>query len=103
MPIALWGSQMISALLAVICLVPFISSQEAPASDVAVQLNTIHRAYLKGPDIAGLVELDGNIRNLIHQPWNRTGQSIDGKIFQPQWDGTSAPTEPTFSLSGESV
>jgi hypothetical protein len=76
---------MISALLAAICLVPFISSQGSPASDVAAQLNAIHRAYLKSPDIAGLVELDRKMRKLVHEPWKRAGQSIDGKIFQPQW------------------
>jgi len=76
---------MISAFLGLICLVSLTSCQEAPAADVAVELNAIHRAYLKGPDITGLVELDRKIRSLVHEPWKRIGQSIDGKIFQPQW------------------
>ncbi len=76
---------MISALLVAMCLVPPISSQDASASDVAAQLDAIHRDYLRGPDIAGLVELDGKIRNLVHEPWRRAGQTIDGKLFQPAW------------------
>jgi hypothetical protein len=74
-----------SALLAVICIVPFIAPQDAPAWNLAGQLDAIHREYLNGPNIAGLVALDGKIRKLLHEPWKRAGQSIDGKHFQPAW------------------
>lgn len=85
MPIALGDFQMISALLAAICLVPSMPSQGASSAGVAAQIDAIHRAYLKGPDVAGLVELDRKLRNLIHEPWKRAGQSLDGKVYQSQW------------------
>jgi len=88
-----------AALLVVIYVVPFIAPQAAPALDLVGQLDAIHRQYLAGPDIGGLVALDGRIRRLLHEPWKRAGRSIDGNNFRPawsaipssstHWDGTS--------------
>jgi hypothetical protein len=70
---------------AFLCLIPFISFQAGAVSDISAQLNAIQQEYLEGPDVAGLVTLDGKMRTLLHEPWRRSGQSIDGKLFQPGW------------------
>jgi len=52
---------------------------------VREQLDDIHREYLRGPDVAGLVVLHGKIRELIDEPWKRDRKSIDLPNPNPLW------------------
>ncbi len=73
-------------LLALILAIPPSSSQKISDSDLVAQLNAVYREYLKKPDVARLVALDGEIRILIHEPWKRAEQNFSGALFQPGWD-----------------
>ena len=56
-----------------------------PGTGTGGELDTIYGEYLAGPDIQGLVSLDGRIRRLLEEPWRRSRKSIDRSIYKPAW------------------
>ena len=76
---------MVPSLLAAICLLPLMAAQAPHPLPIAEELEAIRRDYAGGPDIGGLVSLDGRIRRLLDEPWKRSRASIDAGNFRPSW------------------